>query len=369
MTAEHVIPDAIGGNIQPVNPFVLNNVCRECNSASGRHIDSPFIHSRFIHDSRSHFAFQYANLQRPTALPLSYLGSLTLPNGLVADSACELWLGPTGDSIFYLHAVDARPDVSGQALSPHMRQLLGLDPGIAFLFVRATNPVWHPTIVQSVCEHFRGTTVYFLNGRIEGNAPGNITTDVPSDYVALIEHLRSILREPINLQIQYSLSGSERFLAKVGLGLGGLWLGQDFLVSPYATILRDYLWARDPEARREIQRSGQLSLNADFVTASPLSKASGHTVMMTVSGGKVVVVFTVYGKSSGTIAICDAVEPWINLLGAGRVHFIAPSLQRAAGPYDLFEWAAALQGMHFLPELTEIDAQLEQVTPRPSFDL
>jgi len=47
LSQEHVIPRAIGGNLTPINPFSLNNVCRHCNSLCGAYIDGPFIKNWF----------------------------------------------------------------------------------------------------------------------------------------------------------------------------------------------------------------------------------------------------------------------------------------------------------------------------------
>ncbi|MDB4968530.1 MAG: hypothetical protein JWN44_4219, partial [Myxococcales bacterium] len=44
-TEEHVLPDSLGGNIEPTNPFKLLTVCESCNGTAGRHIDGPFARS------------------------------------------------------------------------------------------------------------------------------------------------------------------------------------------------------------------------------------------------------------------------------------------------------------------------------------
>src|SRR2546423_889478 len=50
-TAEHVLPEALGGKLEPVNPFKLSTVCLRCNGAAGRHIDGPFCRSwLMMHD-------------------------------------------------------------------------------------------------------------------------------------------------------------------------------------------------------------------------------------------------------------------------------------------------------------------------------
>ena len=44
---EHVIPQAIGGNIEPINPFNLTEICQRCNRLCGLFVDGSFVRSWF----------------------------------------------------------------------------------------------------------------------------------------------------------------------------------------------------------------------------------------------------------------------------------------------------------------------------------
>lgn len=163
MAREHVIPQGIGGNLRPTNPFVLDEVCSRCNSVAGTYIDGPFIRSWFTQNHRADNAKRYVRLETNPVFPLTYMGVL---NGFAQDTRiCEFWLGPTGDTIYHFHEpYPEEPDVGPMVGPPTFARPDDVDPGFVFLFVRASNPVWHQTICMSVIDHFRGSALYLGNG-------------------------------------------------------------------------------------------------------------------------------------------------------------------------------------------------------------
>src|SRR5690554_6617670 len=71
---EHVIPKAIGGNLEPTNPFKTDEVCNRCNNLSGIFIDEPFIKSWFTQNNKADLSFEYIDLDKDLILPLTYFG-------------------------------------------------------------------------------------------------------------------------------------------------------------------------------------------------------------------------------------------------------------------------------------------------------
>jgi len=73
-SVEHVIPQAIGGGVQPVNPFLLP-VCQRCNSACGHYVDGPFLKSWLVQNRRQLHALRHTLLSPQTVFPLGYNGT------------------------------------------------------------------------------------------------------------------------------------------------------------------------------------------------------------------------------------------------------------------------------------------------------
>ncbi|OAB38318.1 HNH endonuclease [Paenibacillus glacialis] len=154
MTQEHVIPKAIGGNLFPTNPFSLDRVCKRCNNLCGAYIDGPFIKNWLTSNVKSSEIAKYADISRHPILPLSYFG--ILDDIKFGDKICEMWLGPTGDTIYHFHEPYPEiDDISPMVGIPTYAKQKDVDPGFSFLFVRSNNPAWHKTIIFSFVEQFK----------------------------------------------------------------------------------------------------------------------------------------------------------------------------------------------------------------------
>jgi HNH endonuclease len=71
---EHVLPQAIGGNLPTTNPFLLRDVCERCNNLCGLFVDGPFLKSWITQNDKALHALVGANLGLTTILPLTYIG-------------------------------------------------------------------------------------------------------------------------------------------------------------------------------------------------------------------------------------------------------------------------------------------------------
>src|SRR4051812_6599767 len=101
MTIEHVLPRALGGNVEPSNPFQCK-ACKTCNNDCGQWIDGRFVRSWVIHNWRAESSRRAYDPSANPVLPLAYLGRLPdwpSPDGSVAD----LWLGPAGELCYHFH--------------------------------------------------------------------------------------------------------------------------------------------------------------------------------------------------------------------------------------------------------------------------
>ena len=70
---EHVLPQAVGGNLSPRNPFKTSDVCRRCNNLCGWFLDAGFIKNWFTQAGRAEEARRRVRFDQNTIFPLTRL--------------------------------------------------------------------------------------------------------------------------------------------------------------------------------------------------------------------------------------------------------------------------------------------------------
>jgi hypothetical protein len=335
-TREHVVPQAIGGGLEPVNPFVLNNVCTRCNRTAGHYIDGAFLRSWLFQNHRHVNAMRYLQLTPQTVFPLGYNGVLS--DELIPGMVCDYWRGPTGDSIFHFHAPYPETSRAGTVGRPTYLRDEQIDAGFVFVFVVATNPAWHIPIKNSVVANFPGAELYLANGAAAGPFRA-----IPEPRIGIRDALRDLMRRQIAIDIPVDVDFGHRFLAKLALGMGALFLHADFLRSDDARLLRDAMWQKDSAVRAELPiagadfwRSGQSAL------ATSLGWPFGHVLLLRQLGCLLYVFPAFFGCLSGAMQISRTPAFWEGRIDDdGTVFVIAPGLRRVVGPVGLGVLVAA----------------------------
>ena len=334
---EHVIPQALGGNLTPQNPFAIRNVCIRCNNLAGTYIDGPFIKSWMNQNYRSSAIMKYANIDSNLILPLSYMGVINKLD--YEGKICELWLGPTGDIIYHFHEpYPAEPDTPPMVGVPTYAKNMVIDSGFAFLFVRSNNPVWHPTIVLSFREQFRKSALYLGNGP---TPPGGVFSDIPHSLNALHEHLISLNGKQHDVEAVIGVSYGDRFLAKIALGIGSILLKSEYETSNSANMLRRAMWTKEDVIRATIPIHG-----ANFFQASEshlsdiLTWPGGHLLHICRSGCKLVLYASFYEVQNAVIEISNEPNHWEGNIGDGLIYVIAPGLRKYVGPKEMGHFVA-----------------------------
>jgi len=361
---EHVIPRRVGGNLTPVNPFKLR-VCQRCNNICGFFVDGTFLKSWFTQNQIAMNAFRSLRLTNSTILPLTFLGRLN--DHSYQSKICELWLGPTGDTIFHFHdPYPEEPDSSVIVGTPPHLQPHEFDSGFVFLFIRSNNPAWHPSIVLSLANQFKHSQLFLGNGQ---PPPGGPFSEIPSYLSELHAHLTTISRLPHNASFSITTHYADRFMAKVALGLGGLLLRNDFCASESANLLRRFLWTKDWQLRETIPIMGISFLGGEIQQMPTLSWPGGHTVLLKPSGNQLILFLRFFDQQQAIIAVSNNSQHWNGLIpDDGIVYVISPGLSTYVGPKTLPSFCAHQQGFH-------IDSDLRALTnseisyPLPPFDI
>jgi hypothetical protein len=366
-TEEHVVPKAIGGNIEPTNPFKLKDVCPRCNRLRGLFVDGPFIRSGLTQQGRASSAVKAFKPGVTDFLPLNYMGYLEELH--VGTRVCEFWLGPTGDRIYHFH--EPYPDEPGSltAVGPPLhipRELV--DPGFVFLFIRSNNRVWWPVIFSSVVRHFSGSQFYLGNGPVPR---GGAFSEIAGEMVDVHERLKTLDGVEHRATGRLARDYGSRFLAKLALGLGGLFLSSSFRTSASAELLRKFLWTKSLEERQQIPLRGRNFIapsDPNFANLAAFLRWPGGHVLVMLPWAVLTLYVAFFEGQSATVAITNEPEHWKDINGQGAMYIISPGLRKCVGPLTLTAFIAHKMGILRDGSLAQLEEE-ERVSPLPPFDL
>lgn len=365
LSKEHVIPQSITGRLDPC-PFVIRNVCERCNNLCGMFVDEPFTKSYLVNNLRARCLEKYVDLTSDPVLPLVYYG--VLKQMTFRERLCEVWSGPTGDSIYHFHLPYPNtrdlPPIAGEPSCIRKE----VDHGFAFLFFRSNNPRWHPTILESYRTHFRRTTKYVANAEFTGAA--SPFPDIPPDLVHLTTQLRGLQKHEINLSIDPNYGA--RFLAKLALGLGSLLLSDEFVASEDANLLRRFLWARCAEDRYQIpmRGCGFLSASEKLAHLQPvMSWPGGHVVCVLCAADMLVLFVSFYESQMAEVLISSNPSHWKGQIqDEGIVFVVMPGLGKSVGPIDMAEYIShSTESDYSNPLLSALEREMDQCPPLPPY--
>jgi hypothetical protein len=369
MTDEHVLPDALGGNLEPTNPFKIR-VCERCNRVCGKYVDGPFIRSWFIHNARAFGASRFIDLAAEPTLPLVIMGPLG--DWKETDLTCDVWLGPTGDHVYHFHKpYDASPAIIGRP--PHLRQR-EMDKGVVLTLLVGTNPVWHPTIFRSIRNAFADDTpIYYLNVGKDGIGP-------PYPSIQDQEHQRLadwVLALPADRNRTFTPpidpDCGDRFLMKAGLGLGAKLFGDRYVESEDARILRTALWEPDRSKWDPRTLGTAFFQQADPRFVDGLNWEGCHAIVLVGLGQHLGLTVNFYGRHNASVAVSSDPTIWSTVVGReGLMWIVAPGLRTFAGPMTIGDYVGErhnlkLRGVEPQGPLKDLHARLAAIPPLPQY--
>lgn len=363
---EHIIPKAIGGVISTRNPFLTEDVCKRCNNAAGYYIDAPFSKSYFINNYRAQNAAEYLKLTPKTILPLSYMGEMKEVN--FEGKICEMYLGPTGDRIYHFHLpYPAEPDIPRMVgTPPHLRNR-NLDDGFVFLFLRSNNPKWVPTIFYSTIDAFPNSTYYFGNGVVP-RVKGATFYEIPENLKEVHKKLSDMNGKMHEMQITMGVDYANRFMAKLALGMGSIHLNEEFKKSTDAFLLREFMWSKTHEERKNIPVRGRIyGIENEEQIKEIMKWAGAHVISLQDIGGNLVLYTCFYGQQSSMILISSNPTHWRGKIDTGLVYILFPERQECVGPLLLEEFLAYKLDNYPNEILSKIQQEIDNREPLPPF--
>lgn len=360
-TDEHVLPKTLGGNLEPTNPFICR-VCRGCNNACGRWVDGRFAKSWIISNWKVDAVRASYDPSKDFALMPAYMGQRTDWDVTGSGVICDFWLGPTGDHVHHFHNPYPEGDVFA-GRPPHLDPKT-VDAGTVFISVVGTNPLWHPIVHRGVVLCFgEHTPIHFVNAGPEGAVPPYppVTNDVAQ------KQFEWILGRPMDKMVEANMTidvdWGVRFLVKFALGLGTVVLGDSFVVSDYARLLRTALWERDHVARGKLAIRGTPFLGGAEIPEMCVPQC--HTIFLMPTGDTLAAFLSLYGRHQAIIQVSDKKALWEGKLKEGGMGWVvAPAFRRFAGPgrgFDIMDDTSKLR--------TAIAEILKQGQPLPPFHM
>ncbi|CAM2008981.1 HNH endonuclease [Acanthopleuribacter pedis] len=353
---EHIFPDALGGALMDDNIFKTRQVCRRCNSISGRFVDGLFIKSWLSVAARAESSRKYLDLERGSALPFTYAGRM---QGIELEDGmdCDYWIGPNGDRVYHVHeAYDERSMtyVSGNPITRKKK------PGIAVLFPRNNEQKWLQTVFKSFVANFKKAKRY-LGTPNDGLGPllNTVFHEILSEDRQLVETLREKMNQEHHVRISMEEGFEQRFLAKVALGLGFQIFGEKFLNSSYATSLRNAFWEKDFKERQAKGVIFKSRLRQEDCPSAlkELFWPGAHTIWLIPSGQYLILGIFLFGSEFYAVVISDEPEVWrgSELTSGINGFIVVPQIDKFVGPISSSEFLAHQHGVELSDKLKPLD--------------
>jgi HNH endonuclease len=355
---EHIWPRALGGDACPQGVFRTKQVCQNCNTTIGQWVDGAFCKSCFIQHQVGASELQYLDPAVPGILRPIYMGfdtEIPLNSGLV----CERWLGAAGDHIYHIHEKDDDRWVVFAGGDFIKRRH---DAGRVYVVFTSHDVYWARTTLGSVKKFFPKAKLRSLTKFVGMETRGFLAPDeqLTAAEAAEVEFIYARPdRQLQHLPVQFDFA--DRFLAKLGLGLGHTVLGPAVSASPYSDRLRNLLWSRDADTRDQLGVKGSGYWDARDPAILKLLNWPGAwcLVMAAMREGFALNVCTPGGRLM-TMNASDDPSLWptdtVAKYYPGLVYIILPQRSAVFGPIPVMQFIAHRTGSWRHPDLAKLDA-------------
>ncbi|MCF8276772.1 MAG: HNH endonuclease [Flavobacteriales bacterium] len=361
---EHVIPKTLDGNFNGRNPFIISTVCNTCNHTAGEYVDLPFAKSWYLSNDKADSYTQYYPITATTKIPLRYMGELS--NIEFQGYVCEFWFGPAGDTIYHFHKPHPKPiaKLGVSRMKIHQKKI---DPGFVFLFFSSDNPEWQRVTFNSTRSHFRDIDIHAP--QVQNERDMMLFRQIPRERLLLSEKLWAMIGQQHSIDTIIDLVAEQRFMCKLALGLGDLFLKPSFAQSEQAALLRCGMWERNLQKAESLDIRGIGffdTRNADNQLHNMLSWPYGHVIgLVAIPNAGVMLYSTFYGVHNSTTWLSLDQEHWKPELGHGIFYLMVPYQKTCIGPFRYEDYLFHNTGVRRIPEIEKLEEKLEAVVQPP----
>lgn len=337
-TLEHIIPQSIGGAYAP-DELKTRDVCKDCNSNLGLFVDASFEKNHLVSNMLHLTARTFFDPANPTSLPLCCYGySELVPPGMTDTEACEVWLGPFGESVYWVRPRDER-----------MHAYAGGNPRTAkrdgsrayFCFCEASTKNLD-LVLLSFQDAFESRKAKKKKRKVkkisctavEGFDLANVGFSTPDDLDR--ERISYFLQQKrdnqlVHGQITINAYFDHRFMSKLALGLSHVLFDGEVRNSKYSQELRKGLWSRPNDPTPAVRGISTFSDTNQFLKQH-LGVDYGVTVSVCPVDKKVGVILNI-GRELAFAVMCAELEELcaahISQLGQGFSLVLLDPLQKS----------------------------------------
>jgi hypothetical protein len=233
------------------------------------------------------------------------------------------------------------------------------DPGFAILGQTSPNEEALRYTLERFREKFPETGIVAEEGTVEEDIQ-----IPPEDKVEFIQQIEQENHE-LHLELGLGLASGDRFLAKMALGMGTLFLRDTFPESNDADLLRDMLWEQAPAEREEIP-VGMTRFFSDFPLRDALHEhavGDSHIVVLQRKPNGVFLQLILYGSYPAIVRVADT-DQSSPLVEEGFVFMIDHANQDHLGPLPVMEFLAWQHGLRHYPTIDDFARQVGGKVPR-----
>jgi hypothetical protein len=370
-TLEHVIPQSLGGAHAP-DKFKTRDVCEKCNGTLGLFVDAAFERDWFVQNWLRMSAMAFFDPDKPSSLPLICMGSSSLvPPGINDDEVCESWIGPLGEQVFWIRKHDEK---LYWYVGGNPRTSKDSESRAYFLFSERSmkNPIisW-----LSFRDAFRDRKKVkkIMCTEVHGEDPKDIGFSSPDaidvERIAFFKSLSSITNGEMKNQLSFNVNFDQRFMAKLGIGIGYCLFGKKVLETEYGRELRKGLWQResvregvDVDVAPQLRGASAWMSNEDKTFKNIVGEEHAVCLIILPTGDGVVVNINI-GKTVSCTVMCASSEGLnseeLDYISGGKVILLYKHLKTSV-TLSLLEYVAYKVGNFHPPRLAEINDRISK---------
>jgi hypothetical protein len=358
LSLEHAVPQFLGGAHAP-QKYKLRNVCKGCNNKLGLFVDGSFARSWFVTNALAEAARQlYIKTNDSQPIPLVCMGPVEIQGISLPDKyTCEYWIGPFGDSIFWIRLEDERLYwySGGNPISNKNME------STAYLFVASKNLEQWEITQRSFLAAFKGKKIRVILGtKVSGGAPDQLGFDHPTDTdVQNLAAFRSALDsgQGFTASLIMNTKFDERFIGKVVLGVGYSLFGKLYLQTQNAVEARKVCFPKLKEEPGTLRGTSSLQQGVDAQHVQ-LVGYQGAIALIVMPVGTAYVLSVIINKSIGFTVELGPLELKSDSVDEhGYALLIFPFLRRSI-ELSVSDLIAHNTGAVLNTELSEIDQRI-----------
>ncbi|OAB38319.1 hypothetical protein [Paenibacillus glacialis] len=185
------------------------------------------------------------------------------------------------------------------------------------------------------------------------------------------ETLRSLSGQQHKLSVMIKTHYGDRFLAKIALGIGALFLADDFTISSSASLLRTFMWTKSLNERQQLKLHGSGFLGGTEDSLKQiLNWPGGHVIALIADNNNLNLYCSFYGVQNAIVRISSEPELWKERIGEGVVFLIAPGIQKFVGPIELSKYIAHKFEDDLKDEqLSQLEEDMENKPEAPPYNI